>query len=146
VATDFWSAKLGRDALKIEWDPGSGASLDTTQLLAGYREKAKTKGNVAVEKGDADAALEKGKKRVVAEYDVPYLAHAPMEPLNATVKLEGDRCEIWAGTQFQTMDQMVASKIAGIAPQNVTIHTCSSAAGSGAAPIRPPTSSQRPSR
>jgi len=122
VAANFWSAKVGRDALKVDWDLGLGASLDTTQLLADYREKAKTKGAVVVEKGDADAALAKGKK-LLAEYDVPYLAHAPMEPLNATVKLEGERCEIWAGTQFQTMDQMIASKIAGIPPQNVLIHT-----------------------
>src|SRR4051812_19966340 len=87
VATNFWSAKLGRNALHVDWDLGPGASLDTTQLLADYREKAKTKGTTAIEKGDADAALAKGHKRLVAEYDVPYLAHAPMEPLNATVKI-----------------------------------------------------------
>ena len=60
VANNFWNAKVGRDALKVEWDPGPGASLDTTKLLADYREKAKTKGTVAVEKGDAEAALAKG--------------------------------------------------------------------------------------
>jgi isoquinoline 1-oxidoreductase beta subunit len=123
IASNFWSAKLGRDALAIDWDPGPGATLDSATLLKGYRETARTKGTVAAEKGDAEAALSKASKRVVAEYDVPYLAHAPMEPLNATVKLEGDRCEIWTGTQFQTMDQATAARIAGIPPQNVSIHT-----------------------
>ncbi|HEX9577267.1 MAG TPA: xanthine dehydrogenase family protein molybdopterin-binding subunit [Myxococcales bacterium] len=122
VAANFWSAKLGRDALQIDWNLGSG--VDTEKLLASYRTLAKTAGGaVAAEKGDATAALNSAQKRIEAEYDVPYLAHATMEPMNATVKLEGDRCEIWTGTQFQTMDQMSAAKIAGVPPQNVSIHT-----------------------
>ena len=123
VAKNFWSAKLGRDALAIDWDPGPGASLDSAVILQSYREKAQSKGTVAAKKGDAEAALSKATKRVVAEYDVPYLAHATMEPLNCTVKLENGRCEIWTGTQFQTMDQMTAAKIAGIPQENVSIHT-----------------------
>src|SRR5438067_9427768 len=107
VAANFWSAKVARDALKIEWDLGPGASVDSRQLLASYREQARTKGTVVVEKGDAETALATDGKHVVAEYDVPYLAHAPMEPLNATVKLDGDQCEIWTGTQLQTMDKMM---------------------------------------
>ena len=123
VASNFWSAKLGRDALQIDWDLGPGASLDSAKLLEDYRAQAQTKGTVATEKGDADAALSGAAKKVIAEYDVPYLAHATMEPMNCAVKLEGDRCEIWTGTQFQTMDQMTAAKIAGIPQQNVSIHT-----------------------
>src|SRR5438270_10125912 len=123
IASNFWSAKLGRDALVIDWDPGPGASLNSAAVLQSYREKAKGNGTVAAKKGDAEAALGKAAKRVVAEYDVPYLAHATMEPLNCTVKLENGRCEIWTGTQFQTMDQMTAAKIAGIPQENVAIHT-----------------------
>ena len=123
VASNFWSAKLGRDALQVDWDLGPGASLDSAKLLEDYRAQAQTKGAVATEKGDADAALSAAAKKVIAEYDVPYLAHATMEPMNCAVKLEGDRCEIWTGTQFQTMDQMTAAKIAGIPQQNVSIHT-----------------------
>ena len=123
VASNFWSAKLGRDALQVDWDLGPGASLDSAKLLEDYRAQAQTKGAVATEKGDADAALSGAAKKVIAEYDVPYLAHATMEPMNCAVKLEGDRCEIWTGTQFQTMDQMTAAKIAGIPQQNVSIHT-----------------------
>ena len=125
VAKDFWSAKRGRDALlpRLQWDPGAGASLDSAALLEDYRKRARSKGAVAAQKGDAEAALARAAKRVVAEYDVPYLAHAPMEPLNCTVKIDGGRCEIWTGTQFQTMDQMSAAKIAGVPQENVSIHT-----------------------
>ena len=123
VAKHYWAAKVGRDALKIDWDLGPGAEIDSDKQEASYRALAKTKGTKALEKGDADAALAAAGKRLEAEYYVPYLAHAPMEPLNCTVKIEGDRCEIWTGTQFQTGDQGAAAQIAGVPPANVTIHT-----------------------
>ena len=123
VAKDTWSAQKGREALKVEWDLGSGASVDTDELLKSYRELARTPGAVALDKGDLDAGFAKAAKRFEAEFDVPYLAHAPMEPLNCTVKLDGDRCEIWTGTQFQTVEQGAAARIAGIPPENVVIHT-----------------------
>jgi len=126
VASNFWSAKRGRDALlpRLEWDLGPGATLDSEAMLQDYRDKAKSKGaGIAAQKGDAEVALAQAAKRVVAEYDVPYLAHAPMEPLNCAVKIDGGRCEIWTGTQFQTMDQMSAARIAGVPPENVSIHT-----------------------
>src|SRR5438067_11305487 len=123
IASNFWSAKLGRDALVIDWDPGPGANIDSAKLLESYRAQAKTKGTVAAQQGDAEEALSHSSKRVVAEYDVPYLAHATMEPLNCSERLADRRCEIWTGTQFQTMDQMSAARIAGVAPENVSIHT-----------------------
>jgi isoquinoline 1-oxidoreductase beta subunit len=124
VGTNYWSAKQGRDALRVQWNDGPGKGLDSEKILAGYRAQArKAGGAVAATKGDADAALASAKKRLEAEYDVPYLAHAPMEPLNCTVKLAADRCEIWTGTQFQTVDQGAAAQVAGVPPQNVTIHT-----------------------
>jgi isoquinoline 1-oxidoreductase beta subunit len=123
VARDFWAAERGREALLVEWDLGPGARVDTDALRESYRALARTPGAVAAEAGDADAGLEAAGKRLVAEYDVPYLAHAPMEPLNCTVRLEGGRCEIWTGTQFQTMEQAVAAKIAGVPPENVVVHT-----------------------
>src|SRR5207245_139410 len=118
IASNFWSAKLGRDALMIDWDPGPGANVDSAKLLESYRAQAKTKGTVAAQQGDAEEALSHSSKRVVAEYDVPYLAHATMEPLNCAVRLADGRCEIWTGTQFQTLDQMSAARIAGVATAN----------------------------
>jgi isoquinoline 1-oxidoreductase beta subunit len=123
VADHFWAAKLGRDALKIEWDLGEGASLDSAAMLAEYRRLATTDGPVAATAGDVGAALGRAAKTVEAEYLVPYLAHAPMEPLNCTVKLDADGCEIWTGTQFQQMEQMSAAKIAGLDPSKVKVHT-----------------------
>ncbi|HET9554809.1 MAG TPA: molybdopterin cofactor-binding domain-containing protein [Anaeromyxobacteraceae bacterium] len=123
VASHFWSAESGRAALKVEWEPGPGAALDSARLTEQYRALARTPGTVAAEAGDCDAALDRAARRLEAEYDVPYLAHAPMEPLNCTVKLDGDRCELWTGTQFQTVDQATAARIAGVPVGNVTIHT-----------------------
>ena len=123
VANNFWSAKVGRDALQVEWDPGPGAQLDSQKLEASYRALAKTPGAVALDKGDCTAALAAADKRVEAEYAVPFLAHAAMEPLNCTVKLAEGSCEIWTGTQFQTVDQGAAAAIAGLKPEQVIIHT-----------------------
>jgi len=123
VAKHFWAAKLGRDALHIEWAAPEGGGIDTVKQLAEFRKTAQQTGMIVAERGKIDTALAGAKTKLEAEYDVPYLAHAPMEPLNCTVKLDGDRCEIWTGTQFQTGDQLAAAKIAGTTPDKVTIHT-----------------------
>ena len=123
VADHFWAAKLGRDALKVDWDLGPNAGLDSTALHERFRQLAGTPGMVADQAGDAAGALAKAAKTIEAEYAVPYLAHAPMEPLNCTVRITPERCEIWTGTQFQTMDQGVAAAITGLKPEQITIHT-----------------------
>ena len=123
VADHFWAAKLGRDALEVAWDRGPNAQLDSTRLRDEFRALADTDGAVANTAGDAKAALGKAAKTLEAVYHVPYLAHAPMEPLNCTVKIAADRCDVWTGTQFQTMDQGVAAQITGLKPEQVFIHT-----------------------
>ncbi|WP_347912222.1 xanthine dehydrogenase family protein molybdopterin-binding subunit [Pseudomonas grandcourensis] len=123
IADHFWAAKLGRDALKIEWNPGPNAALNSQALLENFRKLATTPGLNAGQAGDTQAALAKAAKKIDVEYSVPYLAHAPMEPLNCTVSITQDKCEIWTGTQFQTLDQMVAGKITGLKPEQVVIHT-----------------------
>ncbi len=123
VAKHFWAAKLGRDALQIDWTPPEGGGLDTAKQTAEFRQAARKPGMIVAEKGKVDAGLAAARSRLEAEYDVPYLAHAPMEPLNCTVKIDGDRCEIWTGTQFQTGDQGAAAAILGTTPDKVTIHT-----------------------
>jgi len=123
VAKHFWAAKLGRDALLVEWSKPDGGGLDTARQLAEARELAQRPGAVALDQGKVDAAIAKAKRRFTAEYEFPYLAHAPMEPLGATVKIDGDRVEVWASTQSQGGDQMAAAAIAGTTPDKVTLHT-----------------------
>jgi isoquinoline 1-oxidoreductase beta subunit len=123
VADHFWAAKLGRDALTVEWDAGPNAALDSTALLQQFRAAAAIDGPVASQAGDVASALGKATKTIEAEYLVPYLAHAPMEPLNCTVKIDADGCEIWTGTQFQQMEQGAAARITGLPPEKVKVHT-----------------------
>jgi isoquinoline 1-oxidoreductase beta subunit len=123
VADSFWAAKKGRDALEIEWEAGPASAVDTDALAVEYARLAQTPGARVTRTGDADAALAAAAKRLSADYDMPYLAHAPMEPLNCLVRLGPDRCEIWTGTQFQTVDQANAARAAGLRPEQVSIHT-----------------------
>ncbi len=130
VAKDFWSAKKGRDALEIQWDPGPGAALSTDGLRAEYLELAKKPGPMAKKPADP-AAIKAAAKTVVAEYEVPFLAHAPMEPLNCTVEFRGDSAELWVGSQFQTVDQAAAAKALGLAPEKVKLNTLPAGGGFG---------------
>jgi len=123
VATNFWAAKQGRDALEIEWDLGPGAEADSEALKASFRALAKTPGTKAAKEGDAGAALAKASKKIEVEYDVPYLAHATMEPLNCTIKVDSGAAEVWTGTQFQQIEQGTVAQILGLPPEKVTIHT-----------------------
>jgi isoquinoline 1-oxidoreductase beta subunit len=123
AASGFWPAKTARDLLEIDWDEGPGAALSTPKLFAEYLELAKTPGAVARKDGDPVKGLKEAHKKVSAEYRVPYLAHAAMEPLNVVVDLKPDHCSIWTGTQSQTMDRNMAAKTAGLKPEQVEIQT-----------------------
>ena len=123
IADHYWAAKQGRDALKVEWDLGANANLDSTVMLTEYRALANKPGLVAAQQGDSAAELPKVAKTIEAEYVLPYLAHSPMEPLNCAVRIDKDACEIWTGTQMQGTDQQAAAKILGLKPEQVKIHT-----------------------
>ena len=123
IAERFWPAKLGRDKLVVEWDLGPNANLTTEQMLRDFAELAKKPGTLAKKIGDPEAALKSAAHTITAEYDVPYLAHAMMEPLNCVVDLRADSCEIWTGTQFETVDRANAAQVAGLPPEKVQIHT-----------------------
>lgn len=123
IADHFWAASRGRAALEIEWDPGTGATLDTDTLREEFSRKAATPGLPAANAGDVGAAMSTAATKIEAEYTVPYLAHAPMEPLNCTVRLGPNKCEIWTGTQFQGQDQQLAAQITGLSPEQIEIHT-----------------------
>ncbi len=132
VADKFWTAKQARDRLKIDWDTTEIAKEDTTALWAKYRQLAGTKGLSALARGD-ESALDKiaSANRIVAEYEFPYLAHTPMEPLNTTIRFDGDRAEAWVGSQFQTFDQMAIAQTLGLKAEQVLFHTEMAGGGFG---------------
>jgi isoquinoline 1-oxidoreductase subunit beta len=123
VADDFWSAKLARDALQVEWDDSAAEKRSSDQLLAQYHELAQKPGSVAHRAGDIAKGLAGAAKKLEAAFEFPYLAHAAMEPLACVVRLSDDACEVWAGSQQQTLDQATAAEISGLKTGQVTIHT-----------------------
>jgi isoquinoline 1-oxidoreductase beta subunit len=123
IADTFWQAKMARDALRVDWDEGAMRGFNTNQMLQQFRDQAKSSGKSVRREGDPDAAFAKAARKLEAVYEVPYLAHAMMEPLNCAVDLRADSCEIWTGTQFQTVDRANAAKIAGLPNEKVQIHT-----------------------
>ncbi|WAC14656.1 molybdopterin cofactor-binding domain-containing protein [Dyadobacter pollutisoli] len=123
IADNFWAAKKGRDALKIEWEHGANESMDSHQQLEDYRKLAQTKGKNVSQKGAVKDALEKAATTFEAEFTFPYLAHAPMEPLNCTVKISEDDCEVWTGTQSPILHQAEIAAFLGLPPERVALHT-----------------------
>ena len=123
VAKSFWAAKQGRDALAVEWDDTNAEKRSSAALMDEYRRLADQPALSARTEGDSAQAIRNAAHKVSASYEFPYLAHAPMEPLDAVVKLTANHCEIWAGDQFQTVDQANAAETAGLDPQQVSIHT-----------------------
>ncbi len=124
VADSFWAAKKGREALQVTWDEGPLAKVSSPDMYRNWAELAKTPAAAErLKTGDAADALAKGAKRVEAAYELPFLAHACMEPMNATAHFKGDSCEIWAPTQAQSWNQHAVAQATGIPPKAVTIHT-----------------------
>lgn len=123
LARDTWSAKLGREALVVEWDESLAFKMGTAQIEAQYRELADKEGLTVRKVGDAAAALASAPRRLEASYDFPYLAHAAMEPLNCVVQRTTEGCEAWFGCQMQTQDQEFLARAFGLAPEKVSIHT-----------------------
>ncbi len=123
IADTFWQAKVARDALRIDWDEGAMQSFSTTEMMQQFRERAKSPGVSVRKEGDASTALAGAAKKIAAVYEVPYLSHLMMEPLNCVVDLRQDSCEVWTGSQFQTIDRANAAKTASLPNEKVQLHT-----------------------
>ena len=121
VGDHMWAAKKGLEALKIDWNEGQYATLSLKDIWDDLRAASQKDGVVAKSVGDIAKGLATGDK-LEASYEMPFLAHAPMEPLNATVHLKPDSCEIWVGTQVMTRVQSEAAKAAGLPVEKVTVH------------------------
>jgi isoquinoline 1-oxidoreductase beta subunit len=123
VGSGYWPAKQGRDALKIEWDEGPVAAVSSASIAQLFTERAAQSGAVARHDGDPDGGLSGAATKVDADYEMPFLAHATMEPMNCTAHVRPDGVDIWAPTQFQTGAQGLGAQIGGVPPEQVKVHT-----------------------
>jgi isoquinoline 1-oxidoreductase subunit beta len=121
VGDNMWAASRGLDALKVTWDEGPNAKVNSAAIWSDLRTASKKDGVVAKSEGDVDKGLTQG-ERFDADYELPLLAHATMEPMNCTVRLTSDACDIWTGTQVQSRSQEYAAKAAGLPIDKVTIN------------------------
>jgi isoquinoline 1-oxidoreductase subunit beta len=123
LAKDTWSAKKARDAVKVEWDESAAYTKSSSEIFAEYKALAQKPGLQANKpQGDAAKALAGAAKRIEAEYQFPFLAHAAMEPMNCVVQLKDGACEIWNGEQMHTPDQGTISKFLGLKPEQIKIN------------------------
>jgi isoquinoline 1-oxidoreductase subunit beta len=129
VADGYWPAKQGRDALRLQWDTSAVEKVDSERQLAQYRELADRPGP---RRFDADMApLATAPRRLEAEFVFPYLAHAPMEPLNCTVRLSEGQADVWVGTQFPGVDGAAAARVLGLKPEQVRLRVQMAGGGFG---------------
>lgn len=122
LADNYWAALQGRRALTVNWDNGPHGSLDSAKLTAQFKQLAETEGHVDTQRGDFDAAFAGAPKKLEAVYELPFAAHAPMEPQNCVASVVGDTVEIWTSTQVPDSAQEETAKFLNIKPENVTVH------------------------
>ncbi|MFE0754508.1 molybdopterin cofactor-binding domain-containing protein [Inquilinus sp. NPDC058860] len=122
VADHMGAAKKGLEAAAVQWDDGPNAAVGSADIVRALEEESKKPGAVARNDGDAEKALAGAAQRLEAIYQVPFLAHATMEPMNCTVHVRKDGCDIWVGTQVPTMAQGVAAEITGLPKEKVQVH------------------------
>lgn len=121
VGDHMWAAKQGLQALDISWNEGPNAAVSSADIWRDLRKASEASGAVAKNAGDVEKALSQGEKYEAA-YELPFLAHATMEPLNCTVQLKPDSCEIWLGTQVISRVQGTVAKLTGLPVERVTVH------------------------
>jgi isoquinoline 1-oxidoreductase beta subunit len=121
VGDHMWAAKKGLDALVVTWDEGPNAQLSSRDIWENLRAASKQDGVVAKSIGDIAKGLSQGDK-FEADYELPFLAHAPMEPMNCTVRLTPGACEVWTGTQVVARVQKAAAEAANVPIDRVTVH------------------------
>jgi isoquinoline 1-oxidoreductase subunit beta len=123
TADHYWAAQRGLEALGIDWDEGPNATLSSEAIVRDLRDAYGHRPAIlARHEGDVDGAMARAAKKVEAAYELPFLAHATMEPINTTVHVQPDRCDIWVGTQVPTVAQQLAAQITGLPLEKVFIH------------------------
>jgi isoquinoline 1-oxidoreductase beta subunit len=122
VAVHTWAAKQGLAAAAPQWDAGPNAKLSTAEIIAELAAASEQPGAVARHDGDAAGAIAKAAQKVDAVYEQPFLAHATMEPMNCTVQMTKDGCDIWVGTQIPGRTQDAVMKVTGLKREQIRIH------------------------
>ncbi|BAN27306.1 xanthine dehydrogenase family protein molybdopterin-binding subunit [Caballeronia insecticola] len=122
IGDHTWAAKRGAAALKIEWNEGASANVSTKQIVDDMANASQRTGAVARKEGDVNNAFSGAKTRVDAVYVQPFLAHATMEPINCTVHVRPDGCDIWLGTQVPTRIQDAGVKATGLPAEKIVVH------------------------
>ena len=123
IADNTWNAIQARNALTIQWDEGPHAGVNSADIRKEWIALSQQPGAVGRQDGDASAVLAGAVKKIDAVYEAPYLAHAPMEPLNSVADVRAGSCEVWASTQGQSTAHQEAVRITGLRPEQVQIHT-----------------------
>jgi isoquinoline 1-oxidoreductase subunit beta len=123
VGEHYWAARAGVEALNVDWDLGPNAKLSTASIRTEVAKAANEGARLnALERGDVETRLENAAKRLTAEYELPFLAHATMEPINTTIHVRPDGCDIWVGTQTPVVAQKHAAGITGLPVEKVALH------------------------
>jgi isoquinoline 1-oxidoreductase beta subunit len=131
VAESTWAAIQGREALQVEWDLGPSANISTTSLREQMKSLTAKPCKVVRADGDADAAIAKSSKTIEAEYELPFQAHATMEPMNCTADVRADGATLWAPTQSPDWIQGTVAKVCGLKPPSIVVNTTLMGGGFG---------------
>ena len=123
IAANTWAALKGMRALKITWDDSNAEKRSSTDLLAEYKAMLDKPGTVARSQGNIDDGFKVAAKTVEVDFEFPYLAHAPMEPLDCVIRYDGKTADIWTGSQLQTVDHGAACAELGLKPEAIQLHT-----------------------
>lgn len=124
VGTDFWTVLRARDKLRVEWDLSNSEQRGSSEIREEYAKLLDQPGTIVRNEGDVAGSLSShGDGLVEAEFEFPFLAHAPMEPINCVAQIADGRCEVWAGAQIHSIDQQNIAKASGLSPDQVQIHT-----------------------
>jgi isoquinoline 1-oxidoreductase subunit beta len=123
VADNYWAASKGAQALEVKWNEGPLATLSSVEILKKYATLAEQPGKFARNDGDAPAAIKDNARSFERVFEVPFLAHATMEPMNCTADVRSDRCDVWVPTQGQTASKQAAVAASGLPEKAVNIHT-----------------------
>jgi isoquinoline 1-oxidoreductase beta subunit len=123
VADSWWRAKVARDALEIKWDEGPAKAMSSDTIAAGLKAASAKPGAVFKKQGDIEAGMKGAAKTLEASYEMPFLSHSPMEPMNFTADVRSDSCLLYGPTQFQQMAEGVAAQMLGMKPSQITVRT-----------------------